>query len=70
MVVWLLLGNFLFCRVKMYKQVLLSHSEIALLTRIIDDYQKDTGHKDPNAHIIKRTLNGHESHKSNIISNK
>jgi hypothetical protein len=54
----------------MYKQVLLSRSEIALLTRLIDDYQEDTGHKDPNAHIIKRTLNGHVSHKSNTIKNK
>ena len=54
----------------MYKQVLLSRSEIALLTRLIDDYQKDTEHKDPNVHIIKRTLNGHVSHKSNTIPNK
>tara|TARA_B000000557_G_C20767189_1_gene440028 strand:- start:812 stop:976 length:165 start_codon:yes stop_codon:yes gene_type:complete len=54
----------------MYKQILLSRSEIALLTTIIDRYLQDTGHKDSNAHIIKRTLNGHESHKSNTIENK
>ena len=54
----------------MYKQVLLSDSEIALLTTIIDRYLQDTGHKDSNAHIIKRTLNGHVSHKSNTIKNK
>ena len=63
LVVCIVVGNFLFCRVKMYKQVLLTAAEIALLTSIIDRYLQDTRYKDSNAHIIKRTLNGNKSHK-------